>query len=375
MEYHVLLIENNRIMLERLSSVIKNTKDFELLGRYPKASDALWQGGVFQPNLVLLDVDTEENTLAVPEFCRAFAGAAVICMSSRWNAENSSHMVRAGARGFLIKPFTGEELIEAVTTFGKSGMAVMSDVMAFFSPKGKSGKTTLIANLALSLARKSSESVGIIDADGQFGDMAVFFNLSPQSTIVEAVRDIGYLSPITLRPYFVPVNEGVSVLCGTKKPEQAEMIEPQALTDVIRMARSLFRYVLIDLPPGFNPTSIAAAELSDITYMVAMVSGSYEIQHMQRALEIFKDWPDYQQRVRVVFTRVEPCDSASRQHIEEELGYPVEAILPNEYLLVSAAANNGRMALDIKPDVLLTHNINRMADKIIGKKRIRWDKP
>ena len=51
------------------------------------------------------------------------------------------------------------------------------------------------------------------------------------------------------------------------------------------------------------------------------------------------------------------------------------AILPNEYLLVSTAANDGRMALDIKPDSALTHKINRLADKIIGRSHIRWDKP
>ena len=109
--------------------------------------------------------------------------------------------------------------------------------------------------------------------------------------------------------------------------------------------------------------------------MVAMVSGGFEIQHMQQALEVFKDWPDYEERVKVIFTRVEPCDSAAQAELEEELEYPVAAILPNEYLLVSTAANDGRMALDIKPDSALTHKINRLADKIIGRSHIRWDKP
>lgn len=375
MNYRVLLIEGNRIMLERLSSVIKATKEFELVSRYQKTEDALWQGGVFKPNIILLDVENEENVAAIPEFSKAFPGAFLLCLSSRWNAQNASHMVRAGAKGYLIKPFTGEELLEAVSTFSKSGMAVASDIMAFFSPKGKSGKTTLIANLALSLARKSGEAVGIIDADVQFGDMAVFFNLMPKSTIVEAARDVKFLSPITLNSYFVPVNEQVRVLCGTKKPEFAEMVDTKAFIDLIHMAQSLYRYVLIDLPPGFGPISVAAAETANTTFLLAMVSGGYEVQHMQRALEVFKAWPDYQERVRTIFTRVEPCNVSSQQQLEKKLGYPVTAILPNEYLLVSSAANNGRMALDIKPDVLLTHNINRLADKIIGKKQIRWDKP
>ena len=375
MDYRVILIENNRIMLERLSSVIRNTDTFELVARYQQAGDALGQGGVFKPNLVLLDIDAEGNQEMIPQFTQAFPGAAFLCISSHWNAEDAAHIVKAGASGHLLKPFGGEELLEAVHLFGKSGMALASDTLEFFSPKGKSGKTTLIANLALSLARKSGEKVGIIDADLQFGDMAVFFNLVPQSTIVEAVRDVKFLSPITLNTYFQTVTDRVQVLCGTKKPDYAELINIQSFTELVRMAQSLFRYVLIDLPPGFTPISVAAAELSDTTYMVSMLNSGFELQHMKRALEIFKDWPNYEQRLQTVFTRVEPCDMRAQQDLAKALDYPVAAVLPNEYLLVSAAANNGRMALDIKPDILLTQNINRMADRIMGNDRLRWEKP
>ena len=248
--------------------------------------------------------------------------------------------------------------------------------MAFFSPKGKSGKTTLIANLAMSLAAKIGEPVGIIDADLQFGDMAVFFNLEPKSTIVEATRDVKFLSPVTLNSYFVPVPEAenIRVLCGTKMPELAEMVEIAPFEDMVRMAQSLFRYVLIDLPPGFNPISVAAAELADTTYMVAMVGGGFEVLHMKRALDVFKAWPDYEQRVKTIFTRVSPCTEKERELLEQELGYPVSSILPNEYLLVSAAANSGRMAVDVQPDTPLSKNINRLSKDIMGR-RIQWGAP
>ena len=68
MQYRVLLIEGNRMMLERLTAVIRDTKDFELAGRYQKAGDALKQGGVFHPNLILLDAEAESNVALIPEF-------------------------------------------------------------------------------------------------------------------------------------------------------------------------------------------------------------------------------------------------------------------------------------------------------------------
>ena len=373
MEYRVILVESNRLMLERLSSVIRNTKDFELVSRYQQAGDALGQGLVFKPNLILLDIDEDDNISLLEDFTKTFSDADVICLSAKWAPSDSESIARAGAKGFIIKPFTSEELVEALRTFNKSGISYGSDVISFFSPKGKSGKTTLIANLGMALAQKTGQQVGVIDADLQFGDMSVFFNLTPKTTIVEAVRDINFLSPVTLNSYFLPIAENLRVLCGTRRPEYAEMVDIEAFTEVVDMARSMYRYVLIDLPSGFVPISIATAEASDITYLAAMINGVFEIQHMKRALEIFKAWPDYEQRVRTVFTRVEPCDRNEQEKLSQLLEYPVTNIIPNEYMLASSSANNGQMAILEQPDSRLAKMVNQMADSIIGSKsHVRW---
>lgn len=368
MAYRVILVESNRLMLERLSSVVRNTKDFELVSRYQRAGDALGQGGMFKPDLILLDIDEADNLSMLEDFTQSFPNADVICLSAKWAPSDSESIARAGAKGFLIKPFTSEELQEAIRTFNRSGLSVGSNVIAFFSPKGKSGKTTLIANLGMALAQKTGQQVGVIDADLQFGDMSVFFNLSPKTTIMEAVRDINFLSPVTLNSYFLPIAENLRVLCSTKRPEYAELIDIKAFTEVVDMARSMYRYVLIDIPSGFTPISIATAEASDTTYLVTMINGTFEIQHMRRALEIFKAWPDYEDRVRTIFTRVEPCDSNEQNKLAEALGYPKVSVIPNEYMLVSSAANNGQMAILEQPDSKFARFVNQLADEIIGSK-------
>lgn len=368
MEYRVILVESNRLMLERLSSVIRNTKDFELVSRYQRAGDALGQGLMFKPNLILLDIDESDNLALLEDFTKTYSEADVICLSAKWAPSDSESIARAGAKGFLIKPFTSEELQEALSTFNKTGLSYGSNVLAFFSPKGKSGKTTLVANLGMALAQKTGQQVGIIDADLQFGDMSVFFNLAPKTTLMEAVRDINFLSPVTLNSYFLPIADNLRVLCGTRRPEYAEMVDIKAFTEVVDMARSMYRYVLIDIPSGFTPISIATAEASDITYLVTMINGIFEIQHMQRALDIFKAWPDYEDRVRTIFTRVEPCDANERDKLVQSLGYPKVSVIPNEYMLVSSSANNGQMAILEQPDSKFAYFVNQLADEIIGSK-------
>ena len=361
-EYRVILIEENRLMLERMAGVIRNTKDFQLLAKEKELRLVL--SSDVSPNLILLDIDAPGNMVKVGEVIRNFPKAAILCLGAQWDGETASTVVKAGAKGYLIKPFTSEELVEAVANIGKSGQGNDCEILTFFSPKGKSGKTTLIANLALALAEKSRQQVAVIDADLQFGDMAVFFNLEPQSTIVEAVRDIKFLSPLTLNSYFVPVNDNVRVLCGTKRPELAENVRPKDFFDLLQMARSLYRYVLIDVSSGFNPISVAAADAAERVYLMAMMSGGFELEHIRRALDVFSVWPDCREKLKLVFTRVEPCTKREQDHLSELVAYPVSAVLPNEYLLVAAAANNGRMAADIKPESGLARCVDRLATAI-----------
>ncbi len=373
MDYRVLLVESDVSMLERLSQVVKATPNFTLAAKFQNISDALGQGTVFYPNLILLDIEQAGGLNLVDEFKRVYPQAAILCMGSKWQAESASQSVKAGAKGYIIKPFSGMELQETVETFSRLGGEKGAETLVFFSPKGKSGKTTLIANLAMALARKTREPVGIIDADLQFGDMAVFFNLAPQTTIVEAVRDAKFLSPASLNSYYMPVAPNVSVLCGTPTPNMIDTIAIDRLENIIAMSRSLFRYVLIDVPSGFNPTSIAASEAASTTFLVSMINGAYEIDHMKRALTIFRDWEDMEARVKVLFTRVEPCDSRSKLDLSQKLGYPVAGIIPNEYEIVSDAADKGQMATDIRPDSALSRQVDHLADDIIGRQhRIRW---
>lgn len=137
------------------------------------------------------------------------------------------------------------------------------------------------------------------------------------------------------------------------------------------MAKSLFRYVLIDVSSGFSPISALAAEAADHVYLVSMMSSGFEIQHVRRTLDIFDVWPDYRERVKMIFTRVEPCNEAAKEDLEALIGYPVAGIFPNEYVLMSNSANNGRMAAELDPKSPLAYRIDMLASSIaLGRQKV-----
>ena len=97
MDYRVLLMESDRLMLERLSQVINDTPNFSLAARFQNVSDALGQGAVFNPNLILLDIEQPDGMGLIDQFKRAYPTAAILCMGEKWQAENASQSVKAGA--------------------------------------------------------------------------------------------------------------------------------------------------------------------------------------------------------------------------------------------------------------------------------------
>lgn len=340
------------------ADILRESAGFRLRSHFYSVNEALPEIALLAPRVIVLDIDGVEGDViaAIRSLLLRSPQSALLCLGGDWSEEKENDYLGAGAKGCLVRPLNPADIQQLLRT-GEGDSNVSGEVVVFFSPKGKSGKTTLIANLAMALARSSGETVAVIDADVQFGDMAVFFNLEPETTIVEAVRDIRHLSPATLDTYFTEVNDRVRVLCGTRRPELSEYIHTAECKALIDMARSYYRYVLIDLPQGFNPISVTAAEAADRVYLVTMRSGAYELRHLRRALEVFRSLDCFAERVRTVITRVSDCNETVRQELEGQIGYSVAGMLPNAYLLVSSAANNGRMALDIKPDSPLARSI------------------
>ena len=126
MAYRVMLIENDRLLLEQLAQAVQSAEGFQLVARYQSASDALGQGKLFKPNIILLNIDNQDGATLIEKFIQVYPEAAILCMSEHSQAEGVSSMVQAGAKGFIIKPFNAEELKESVETFAKSGMEVSS---------------------------------------------------------------------------------------------------------------------------------------------------------------------------------------------------------------------------------------------------------
>src|SRR5260221_12580644 len=113
-----------------------------------------------------------------------------------------------GARGYLIKPFTSDDLINTVRPPASaprrvvdpgppqappsSGPQRLRKIIAVYSPKGGVGRSVIAANLAVALHKTSEKSVVLVDANLQSGDAHVLLNIN-QANSIDDLREAGSL--------------------------------------------------------------------------------------------------------------------------------------------------------------------------------------
>lgn len=365
MAYQVTIVEDDSDMLNDMVGILRKSADFDVTSTYKNVKDALGQAGMFRPDLFFINVENDEMLNSLPKFVDTFKGAYILGTMRQWNPEVATIASDGGATGCILKPFTAKDVLEYLQLYSVRGQHKPARLISFFSPKGRAGRTTLAAILALQLAEKTGEKVALIDADLQFGDLPIFFDLEPKRTVVDAAQDIRLLTPMTFAPYFHQIKDGVSLLASPAHPEYAELVGPDSLVDVVRMTESIFRYVIVDLPAGFNPVALNICRISDMVFITTMINSGFEVNHAKKTMEMFATQDDGRRKVYTVFTRVQPFNEESRKKIAEQLGFPVDVMIPNEYRMISVA-NSGRLAQGLPMDTLLMQTIGKMADKIIN---------
>ena len=137
-----------------------------------------------------------------------------------------------------------------------------SRVISICSPRGGIGRTSLTVNLAVAFA-KQGKKVAVIDGDLQFGDVAMYFNLKPNRTIYEWVKEAYGRSNFSIDQYMVKHDSGVYILAAPPRPEFFEVVEEVHIITAIEEARKIFDVILIDTSAYLSEIHLNLLEEAD----------------------------------------------------------------------------------------------------------------
>jgi DNA-binding NarL/FixJ family response regulator len=119
----VLVVDDHPIVREGLVAVLEDQPDFEVVGATGSAEEALARVGRVRPDVMLLDLELPgvDGVQALPRVTEASPDTRVVVFTAYDTDERVFGAIRAGARGYLLKGASGDEIAQAIRTVHSGG--------------------------------------------------------------------------------------------------------------------------------------------------------------------------------------------------------------------------------------------------------------
>ena len=252
----VLIVDDIAETRDHLTKLLGFEGDIEVVGAADSGRQALEMAGQMHPDVVLMDINMPDmdGIAATEQLATEVPTASVVMMSVQGEADYLRRSMLAGAREFLVKPFSSDELTASIRQVytrerEKQGRITVTNVaaaaakaargagrepgqvVAVFSPKGGVGRTTIAVNFAVASAAELGMKTVLVDGSFQFGDVGVLLNLNPKNkSIADLVPEMeAGGEPESIDTFVINHSSGVRVLLAPPSPEMAEMITPAGI--------------------------------------------------------------------------------------------------------------------------------------------------
>ena len=239
-------------------------------------------------------------------------------------------------------------------------------VTTVFSTKGGSGKSVIATNLAVVLAERSEGPVVLVDADLQFGDVAVMMKLAPTHTVVDAVSNIERLDASLLESLLATHEaSGLRVLPAPLEPAFADQIGANDMVKIIEILRRFCSHVVIDTPAYFNDVVLGLVEVSDDVLLVAGMDIP-NIKNVKIGLQTLRLLNTPMEKLRLILNRANSKVKLDIGGVERTLQVSAEALVPSD-VVVPQSVNKGVPFVLSHPKSGVAKSIRSLADTLLDE--------
>ncbi len=126
----VLLVDDQKLVRQGIKMLLDLESDIEVVASAADGLEAIALAREHQPHVILMDVRMPEmdGVTATRELTRRFPEMAVIILTTFDDDEYIFEGLRAGARGYLLKDISSEEMAEAVRTVAKGDALIQPSI-------------------------------------------------------------------------------------------------------------------------------------------------------------------------------------------------------------------------------------------------------
>lgn len=379
----LLIVDDIASTRENLQKLLSFEEDVEVVGTAGDGKEGLEEAHRLHPDIVLTDVNmpvmdgiqfTERLTAELPS-------SPVIIMSVQGERDYLRRAMQAGAREYLIKPFSHDELIAAIRKVHqleqkKSALApktpeaeaprpaAAGNVIALMSGKGGVGKTLLATNLAVALANETNARVALLDLDLQFGDVGVMLALNHSRSVTDVVEAGEGLEAEMFNDILGTGPGNVRVMLAPISPELADLITADHVRVVLAELRKSFDYVVVDTSTHLSEFNLEVIEMAQRILVITTLTIP-AIKNAKLGLKVLESINVDANNVLLIVNQSDGHSDFNRDSIEQNLRHPVAAQLPYDTKVVGESVTRGQPFVTLHPDAQISRAVRDIVSLVI----------
>lgn len=396
-QIRVLIVDDIPETRENVRKLLAFESDIEVVGVAGTGHDAIQAAREFQPDIVLMDINMPglDGISAVEAITQEVPAVQVVMMSVQSETDYVRRSMLAGARDFLIKPFTSDELVSTIRRVNRMGQqraaampqqqmmqvvgpsgrrmsvpmppvaaAPEGSVIVVFGPKGGVGTSAVAVNLAVALQRPDVK-VALIDASLQFGNVDVMLNLHASRSIADISQTIGDLDADLISTVITPHASGVKTLLAPIRPELADLVQPDHLQSIVDEMRRLFDYIVIDTSSTLSDLTLTALDVADRVVLLT-VADVPAIKNARVFFQVTEALGYSSDKVVLVVNQADARNPITAKMIEDNLKHKVALQIPVDVDTVTNSIRRGLPFVTEQRNKPISGAIMQLAEQLVA---------
>ena len=195
---------------------------------------------------------------------------------------------------------------------------VEAKVIGFLAVKGGVGATTIATHFSVELARQTRAKVLLMDLDMSGRSAALLLKADARYSVADAATNLHRLDADFWDRIVFKTGYGCDLLQAPGAVGALDQISGERVRHVLRFARSMYPYIVVDLGRACPISLRLLEELSEI--YVVTTSGMLEVYETSRVLSKLSSLKLPEHQIRLIINRASGPSFVTRPAIEKALG-------------------------------------------------------
>ncbi|NLO24939.1 MAG: response regulator/pilus assembly protein [Clostridiales bacterium] len=376
MTIKVLIVDDVPETCSNISKLLSFDEEIKVVGIANNGKEALDMVEGLRPDVLLMDINmpimdgieaTEKISVTHPEI-------SIIMTTVQSELDYIKKAMVAGARDYLVKPFTADQLISSVKKIHRLDLkknrrkpptlSSKPKAIAVYSPKGGIGTTTIAVNLAVMMHQLTGKRVALVDLDLQSSDIGVMLDLKLNKTISDIVQNIGYLDQDLLSEYMYKHSSGIEVLLAPPEPQYAELVTPDYTERILKLLKQQYDFIVMDTPCILDTFNVGIMNISDEVLMVLALDLT-TVRRVKKVMDLIKEL-GVSNNFRYVLNRSSDEIGLNRREVEKHLGITIDNHISSNGKVTVNALNKGVPFVINSPTSKISDEIKKLALNCAG---------